>query len=344
MDNHEPNLTTQTNTGNEWIQSGAEAVEKPSVRSLGEAALDAAKNSETDQRILDLLSRVPAEERGDLPALFAAVPESTQAKYAKTIEGALNSPDEVATRTAIRGAAFELSRSKIIMEQGLEQISFDLQIPERIHFIGYTKKDNFDAEPSKEYDSAIELDVPITRDGRPYVYETKSYPRMQLGSLPAQRNQLLKYQAAIDQGVVEGATLEVKGRIHPRILEWAAGNATVEGHAPDVEIIYDMELPSGSEYRFVLKQPRKGNGLRFRNEDGPNTPEDERVIDGIQKAILDGSIVDILSSVDIENPPEDLLPHLDNPMTIKSTRLFDEYERLRKASIFKKLTEKANEN
>lgn len=342
MDNREPNLTAPTNAGNEWTQPGAETVAKPSTRPLGEVALDAAKNSETNQRISNLLSRVSAEERDDLPALFAAVPEGTQAKYAKTIEGALNNPDEIATRTAIRGAAFELSRSKIIMEQGLEQISFDLQIPERIHFIGYTKKDDFDAEPSKEYDSAIELDVPITRDGRPYVYETKSYPRMQLGSLPAQRNQLLKYQAAIDQGIVEGATLEVKGRVHPRILEWAAGDATSEGYAPDVEIIYDMELPSGAEYRFVLKQPRKGNGLKFRNGDDSITPEDKRVIDGIQKAVADGSIIDIISSVDIENPPEELLPHLDNPMTIKTTRLFDEYERLRKASIFKKLTEKAN--
>ena len=201
-------------------------------------------------------------------------PESVQEKYAKTIEGALNNKDEVAVRTSIRGAAFELSRINTVIKQGLERVDFDLQIPDKIHFIGYTKKDDFNAEPTKEYDSTAELDVPIIRDGKPYIYETKSYPRMQFGSLPAQRNQLLKYQAAIDQGIVDGATVEIKGRIHPYILDWAVGrNIAEEGHAPDVEIIYSMDLPSGAEHRFVLKRSRKDNGLNFQNEGRSSTPE-----------------------------------------------------------------------
>ena len=311
-----------------------------------ESSPETEKASEPD-KITEILSRVPVEERGNLPSLFAAVPENIQEKYIKTIEGALNNKDEVAVRTAIRGAAFELSRINTVMRQGLEQVDFNLH---------------------------TELDVPIVRDGKPYIYETKSYPRMLFGSLPTQRNQLLKYQAAIDQGIVDGATVEIKGRIHPYILDWAAGrNIAEEGHAPDVEIIYSMDLPSGAEYRFVLNRSRRNNGLNFQNEGRSSTAEatlkriketdpnhyvelqerfgnddsileklveDRQVINGIQRAVLDRSIVDILSSVDIENPPEELVPYLENPMSIKVVGLFDKYESLRQKSIFKKLLDK----
>ena len=338
-----------------------------------ESSPETEKASEPD-KITEILSRVPIEERGNLPSLFAAVPENIQEKYIKTIEGALNNKDEVAVRTAIRGAVFELSRINTVMRQGLEQVDFNLQIPDKIRFVGYTKKDGFDAEPTKEYNSTAELDVPIVRDGKPYIYETKSYPRMLFGSLPTQRNQLLKYQAAIDQGIVDGATVEIKGRIHPYILDWAAGrNIAEEGHAPDVEIIYSMDLPSGAEYRFVLNRSRRNNGLNFQNEGRSGTAEvtlkriketdpnhyvelqerfgnddsileklveDRQVINGIQRAVLDRSIVDILSGVDIENPPEELVPYLENPMSIKVAGLFDKYESLRQKSIFKKLLDK----
>ncbi|MBR2544034.1 hypothetical protein IKF04_01895 [Candidatus Saccharibacteria bacterium] len=349
------------------------AVSAVKAFAASESSPETEKASEPD-KITEILSRVPVEERGNLPSLFAAVPENIQEKYTKTIEGALNNKDEVAVRTAIRGAAFELSRINTVMRQGLEQVDFNLQIPDKIRFVGYTKKDGFDAEPTKEYNSTAELDVPIVRDEKPYIYETKSYPRMLFGSLPTQRNQLLKYQAAIDQGIVDGATVEIKGRIHPYILDWAAGrNIAEEGHAPDVEIIYSMDLPSGAEYRFVLNRSRRNNGLNFQNEGRSSTAEvtlkriketdpnhyvelqerfgnddsileklveDRQVINGIQRAVLDRSIVDILSSVDIENPPEELVPYLENPMSIKVVGLFDKYESLRQKSIFKKLLDK----
>lgn len=362
-------------SGNISISSSAQpgddlAISAVKAFAASESSPETEKASEPD-KITEILSRVPIEERGNLPSLFAAVPENIQEKYIKIIEGALNNKDEVAVMTAIRGAAFELSRINTVMRQGLEQVDFNLQIPGKIHFVGYTKKDGFDAEPTKEYNSTAELDVPIVRDGKPYIYETKSYPRMLFGSLPTQRNQLLKYQAAINQGIVDGATVEIKGRIHPYILDWAAGrNIAEEGHAPDVEIIYSMDLPSGAEHRFVLKRSRKNNGLRFQNEGRSSTPEatlrrikeenpdtyielqqkfgsdesiseklaeDRRIINGLQRAVLDRSIVDILSGVDIENPPEELVPYLDNPMSIKTTDLFDKYEHLRQKSIFREL-------
>ena len=338
MENPESPSFNSANAGKEWEQSS-----NIDTQQLGKQTLDAMGFGESAKtgEIVELLSRVPAEERGDLPSLFEAVPEDVQKKYIRAIEAGLGSKDEVAARTAIRGAAFELIRISSVMKQGLEQIDFGLEIPDTIHFLGYAKKDGFDVEPTKEYDSTIELDVPLIRDGKPYVYETKSYPRMQFGSLPKQRNQMLKYQAAINDGIVDGATVEIKGRIHSRILDWATE------HVPDVEIIYSMGLPSGAEYRFALKRAENGNGLGFRNEERSGTPEemaeDERVISGIQKAVFDGTIANILSSVDIENPSEELAPYLEDPMGIKDAGLFDEYERLRQKSIFKKLIEKSAE-
>ena len=96
MDNHELNPAAPINVNNEWSQlednETKKVTEKPPVQQLGGVALNTVKNLETDQgvtekeqtpesdRISELLSRVPAEERGDLPALFEAVPRKCTRK------------------------------------------------------------------------------------------------------------------------------------------------------------------------------------------------------------------------------------------------------------------------
>lgn len=324
----------------------------------------------------ELIARIPDESvRQSFNELIQDIPETLQAKYIKTLEGTLSNKDEVAVRTTIRGLLFELSRIHTVSRQGLEKVDFNLEIPREVEYIGFAKNSkDFSQEPNQKLKSPIELDVPIVRNGEPYVYEAKSYPRMQYGSLASQRNQLLKYQSSIEQGVVEGATVEIKGRIDPNFLKWATGTNIAEaGKIPDVEIIYTFDLPSGGEYRFVLKRSRKNNGLNFQNEGRSTTPEatlkiikedtpqqfeemvrkfgseaevlnklseDRKIINGLQRSVLDRSIIDILASVNIENPPQELQPHLADPMTIKSADLFDQYEALRKESIYKKLLSK----
>lgn len=323
----------------------------------------------------ELTERIPEESRQKFSELIQDIPKELQAKYAKTLEGILNNKDEVAVRTSMRGLIFELSRINTLTRQGLEQVDLNLKIPQEVEYVGFAKSTkDFNQEPTQKVKSPIQLDVPVVRNGEPYVYEAKSFPRMQYGSLSTQRNQLLKYQTAIEQGVVEGATVEIKGRIDPELLKWASGTNIAEtGRIPDVEIIYTFDLPSGAEYRFVLKRSRKDNGLNFQNEGRAPTPEatlkvikeknpqefekmvrafgseeealeklkeDRKIINGLQRAVLDRSIVDILAGVDIEDPPQELQPHLADPMTIKSADLFDQYESLRKESIYKKLLAK----
>ena len=327
------------------------------------------------KKMQELIEQIPEESRNKFSKLIQDIPEELQAKYIKTLEGILGNKDEVAVRTTMRGLVFELSRIHTLTRQGLEKVSFDLKIPQEVEYVGFAKTaKDFNQKPTQKFKSPIQFDIPVIRNGEPYVYEAKSYPRMQFGSLSTQRNQLLKYQTAIEQGVVEGVTVEIKGRIDPNFLKWASGTNIAEaGRIPDVEIIYTFDLPSGAEHRFVLKRSRKNNGLNFQNEGRSTTPEatlrsikednpdqykdmvgkfgseegvlnklaeDRKVINGIQSAVLDRSIVDILASVDIENPPQELHPHLADPMTIKSADLFDQYETLRKESIYEKLLAK----
>jgi len=92
----------------------------------------------------------------------------------------------------------------------------------------------------------------------------------------------------------------VRGRVDIAFLGWAMGRAIDDpGAIPDVEIVYTVNLPSGKEYRFVLKRAESGNGLRFRNEPEKYDEEDHKVIRGIHKSLSDKSIVGIISETHI---------------------------------------------
>ena len=324
----------------------------------------------------EVIARISDEsDRNRFNELLRGIPETLHAKYIKTLVGSLSNKDEVAVTTCVRGLLFELSRIQTLASQGLEKVDFNLNFSKEIEYFGYAKNTrDFTSEPNQKYESAIDFDVPVVRDGMPHVYEVKNYPRMQYGSHASQRNQLLKYQASIDQGIVEGATVEIKGRLNQSFLQWASGtNISEAGKIPDIEIIYNLNLPSGEEYRFVLKRSRKNNGLNFQNEGRLTTPEatlkkikedkpaqfedmmslfggeteilnklseDRKIINGLQRSVLDRSVIDILSTTDIKNPPPELLEHLNAPMTIQSMALFDRYEALRKESIYEKLLAK----
>ncbi len=235
------------------------------------------------------------------------------ARFNQRQETILASRDQASVITALRGATFELSRITMVMRQNLEQIDFDAQTEGiSLDFRGYPKKGaKFSEPPTHEIkNSAIDFDVPIIRDGKPYIYETKCYPRKHYGQDIQNRNQALKYKAAIDRGLASGATIEVAGRINLDFLAWAMGTRIDEpGAIPEVEIVYNIPLPSGKEYRFVLKRGLQRNdvpggivtndiGLYFHNE-GHYDEADQNVISGIEKSIADKSIIQIISSTNI---------------------------------------------
>lgn len=307
-------------------------LEKPA---LPQIILDARINDE---------AIAPAQDREAFLFYFSKLPPQFQQTYATRLQAVLKSRDEASTVTALRGATFEMSRIAAIVEQGFEKI--DVAPPTiKLDYLGYDKKDPPDttAAPSRVIkDAGIEFDVPIKRDGLSYAYETKSYPRMKYGSDIKAKNQVLKYQAAIDKGLLAGATVELRGRLDHQFLVWAAG-ATAEdaGRAPAVEMIYTINLPSGTEYRFVLKPVKGREGLRF-NDEHSYDENDRQAIDAIGRAVADKSIFSLITETGVnpEEASEELRPLLGNPMTITTRKLFDEYDSLRTKGLSKALSEK----
>lgn len=243
------------------------------------------------------------EERQKFFEIFESLTQDLKIKYIARIKEMYKKPTQASKCTAFSSILFELSRIAIVKEQDLELIT-DANAPRiAVNYLGYARNEtDFSPErrTSHKKGAPIDFDVPIIRDGLPYSYETKSYPRRQFGADFGVRNQALKYQAAIEEGQISGATIEIRGRIDPEFIQWAMGTAIHDlGAIPSVEIIYTTELPSGKEYRFVLKRSEAGEGLKFHNEE--HYDEDEReLIGGLQHAIVDKSIHHILSDIDID--------------------------------------------
>ena len=304
---------------------------------------------EVDQKLYDE-SVIPATERESFLAALDLLPDEYKESFIARVSSPLGNKEPARRITGLRGMVFEMSRISTIVQQGLEQLDFTQRTaePVSVNYLGYPKQQTKFREgdeaitPTHPFKaSPIESDIPIVRDGKQFIYEAKSYSRLAYGFDVNARNQLLKYQAAVEQGLVSGASVEVRGRMDYEFLGWAIGEKLGDkGHAPDVEIIYTFPLPSGKEYRFPLKRVKKG-GLQFFNSDG-YTEEDLEIIRGLQKSLADKRITRIITAVNInpEEASDQLRPLLNDPGQIERLEDFEEYDRLRNASIYKLLREK----
>jgi len=147
----------------------------------------------------------------------------------------------------------------------------------------------------------------------------------------------------VSNGLVSGATFEVQGKIDNTFLQWTMGRAVGNWTPiPNVEIIYSLKLPSGAEYRFKLKGSRNGSGVPTWNDFGAYNDADRQIIQGIQKALDDGSMVEILATTEVlkEMASPNLRPFLSDPSKIQSYQLFHEYETLWQIAVHSRLREK----
>lgn len=307
--------------------------------------------SEQSQVILETQLEVPEEQATQaltsgeqLNTYLSMLPEHLHEGYLKRYEDALAQSDVVSGITKVRGLLFEVSRICKVINEGMETVGFGLMDePRRVTYLGFPKKGaDMTLPPYKEFTSLIDIDVPISREGEPYVYETKSSTRRSYGALPEQRNQLLKYQTATEAGQIKGATIELDGIIDSEFLIWATGDGIDDlGPIPNVEIVYTLPLPSGGEYRFVLKQGLGNSGLQFENPKFED-PRDARVIRGVNKAILDRSIVGLLTAKP-QGASEELQPYIDNPMSIDSLEMYEEFNNFYKQTLYQRLSDKADQ-
>ena len=302
-----------------------------------------------DARLYDD-SVMPAGEREKFLASLELLPDEYKESFIARLKSPLGIREPAKRVTSLRGLVFEMSRISTAIQQGLEQLDFSQRAHEPISvgFLGYPKEQTKFREgeeiiyPTHEFKaSPIDSDIPIIRDGKQFIYEAKSFSRNKYGFDAGARNQLIKYQTAVEQGLVAGATVEVRGRIDHEFLDWAIGEKVGDkGNVPNVEIIYTLPLPSGKEYRFPLKRVKK-NGLQFVNAE-TYSEEDLEVIRGLQKSLADKSIIRIITGVNIkpEEASEQLRPFIEDPTKIESIEDLEEYDRLRNGNIHKLFREK----
>ena len=71
------------------------------------------------------------------------------------------------------------------------------------------------------------------------------------------------------------------------------------------------------------------------------SPQDFQVVAGIRNAQADGSLDQIIGSLDIETSPEELRPYLQNPLSIKTMDIYEQYERFKRQVVLDKLLAKS---
>lgn len=130
---------------------------------------------------------------------------------------------------------------------------------------------------------------------------------------------------------IKGGSLELTGRVSPKFLNWLTGELS-EGRdpIPSIEIIYVLRLPSGADYRFLLK-----SSARFDEKHNPPLDsyaiEDQEVIEGLGIHFLDPynkHSMKILSDFNVPDFPEDLHTYCQSPEKIFD---LDIYRRMRKS-------------
>ncbi|MBP9864189.1 hypothetical protein KBC54_01920, partial [Patescibacteria group bacterium] len=271
------------------------------------------------------------EKAAKLTELFSTKDPTLQERIINGLKSALNEKNSAGQKAKLEGLLFEVSRLDILHSQGLEQV-----------YVGQPPAMDitYEARNGKRVTKAPVLpDAFIQREDGLYAYEAKFLPRMPYGSTDGHHDQIAKYQAAIEQKKITGATVELRGRIDPNFLKYVCGSGIEDpGPVPDVEIIYTLPLPSGAEYRFPLKRIQTMNGLKFANEDKRYTPEDHHIIAGVQRALQDRTIIEIISSPQVSTP--ELQPFLADPMKIPTSELYDTFQQEVLANVHQRLLDK----
>lgn len=288
----------------------------------GEAVHSPLDFSEVWQDFLDTQRAFEADSTYKLNKLLREVPPALTEVALQMLTPALRQKDPVSFEKHALAVWFTVSRVKALMDEGTEEMILN---GTKTHVNG-TSDQYFEAYIDSKATPAmrpiiIEDNFTIQREGKPFIYKAKYQPARHFGSASIvnpdkprdernayhDRNLVLKYQAAIEHGLISGACIEVRGLIDLDFLTWACGtNAFNRGAIPDVQIIYNMMLPSGAEYRFTLKKAGElARELDVRNPTDKYTPEDLEIVRGIECALdnpTQHEIHEIVSATNILSP------------------------------------------
>jgi hypothetical protein len=296
--------------------------------------------------------------RNSLPREF--VKKKFTQDYPGNSDQMLTHKDQKNKMQTMMGAIFEMERINEMRNNPNVAVDFSLTDTFKVAYVGYDEKAKWNKvlkqmgsrfkvrPPHREIIGPLELDVPIRLKGKeavPYVYEVKDY-RMDTWGSPFLRtiNQLLKYNSAVQNGQVSGATVEVKGRIAENLLHWIYSK---NDHLPNVEIVYTMPLPSGKEYRFILKPSNGSSRLGLETDLIKDaTDEDRRVMMGIRTTLRKGGrnlMADVLTKFEGDDLPEGDEDISTNPRHIDRFSNLVRYQYLFNSTIWNRFEKIATE-
>ncbi len=171
--------------------------------------------------------------------------------------------------------------------------------------------------------------------------------RVPYGSYELHQKFLESRQQMVEKGEVAQVSVEISGRIDPAFLAWARGSGSRDlGPVPDVELIYALELPSGANYRFILKEAR-GYTQKPENDRSSYTPQDHEVLAGLGYYLSSPQVrmaSELFTTFRDEDFEPGILPLLEHPWTIDSLRSFMDLERGWVRSLHEQLREYAIES
>lgn len=258
------------------------------------------------EQLIALLAGYPeAEFLGDAhdPHPWSWLAPALRSSFASQLPGLLagwnTTQDMVALLRAVNALGWELDCVQQALEDGesLSTTARKLEIKSGAKCPRYEDKQPLEEAPRGWMDKVkVQNDVPVLRStshgALPYVVEAKfsqSRPYGQAYGFGKNAkdwvrvdalNQLLRYQFAIEQGRIAGATVELKGAVHPRVLDWMLDGLDGQGtRIGAVEVVWSLPLPSGDHARVWLK---KGQGEGRLQEEAVRLDSDRAALAAFQ--------------------------------------------------------------
>lgn len=288
--------------------------EEQSLLRENPAYKEAVQTSELWRKSIDAIATIEDPIQKDVCAdliefAFTRLPPNIHARYVTRFEQSTNQKLNGAERyTYTQGTILELTRLKEAVNNPEALVLFDLPSIGKITYqpVSDTSPKTTEALRAEDFDLLTQRQ---DKEGATHtgIVETKYSPRRLFGKELKDRDQLIRFNELVKQGKMGSASVEITGRVDPDFLSWAIGSGIGDaGALPHVELIYTMQLPSGADYRLVIKDAKNGHGASFKNEDRTYTKEDLQVISGLRRSLLDRSFINILEGRVLPTRAEDL--------------------------------------
>jgi hypothetical protein len=122
--------------------------------------------------------------------------------------------------------------------------------------------------------------------GKKVMIVEKNYKKQPFGAFVKNLNHLLHLQSLIDNELIDGVILNVKGKIDGHILDWLNGKLIGDkAYGENITFNYELSLPSGKSYVFTLKPSTSPLSNIIPKQHNVYNEEDLEIITGFQSLL-----------------------------------------------------------